>query len=42
MLEQARAKLTEEHHGLRYKLVTHNGNDVDSMFFDRRNDAKVL
>jgi hypothetical protein len=42
MLEQARAKMIEEHRGLRYKLVTQNGNEVDSMFFDRRNDVKVL
>lgn len=42
MLEQARAKMIEEHAGLRYKLKTQNGNEVDSMFFDRRNDMKVL
>lgn len=32
-----RAKLIEEHEGVRYKLVTYEQNYIDSMFVDRRN-----
>lgn len=32
-----RAKLVEEHKGVRYKLVTFDKNSIDTMFVDRRN-----
>ncbi|XP_064457359.1 phosphatidylserine lipase ABHD16A-like isoform X2 [Ornithodoros turicata] len=37
MLIQGRAKLVEEYGGVRNKLLTRDGNEIDSVFVDRRN-----
>ncbi|KAG8194553.1 hypothetical protein JTE90_013300 [Oedothorax gibbosus] len=39
MLLKGRSKLVEEHKGERYKLLAKDGNEIDSMFIDRRNNA---
>lgn len=36
MLVQGRAKLIEEDHAKRYKLLTRDDNEVDSIFVDNR------
>lgn len=36
MLVQGRAKLVEEDHAKRYKLLTRDNNEVDSIFVDNR------
>lgn len=36
MLVQGRAKLIEEDHAKRYKLLTHDDNEVDTVFVDNR------
>lgn len=35
-ISAGRMKLVEEHHGIRYKLESYDGNSVDTMFIDRR------
>ncbi|MEQ2218133.1 hypothetical protein XENOCAPTIV_029957, partial [Xenoophorus captivus] len=39
MLQQGQAKLIEEHDGQRNKLVACDGNEIDTMFVDRRKDG---
>lgn len=39
MLVQGRARLIEEHNALRHKLLTRDGNEIDSVFVDRRNST---
>ncbi|XP_028968304.1 protein ABHD16A [Galendromus occidentalis] len=38
MLLEGRAKLMEQHRATRYKLATRDGNFIDSVFVDRRNN----
>merc|ERR1711976_414414 len=38
VLMQGRAKLVEEKKGMRAKLLAEDGNEIDTMFIDRRND----
>ncbi|XP_077986673.1 phosphatidylserine lipase ABHD16A-like [Glandiceps talaboti] len=37
MLQQGRAKLIDDHKGMRAKLLARDGNKIDTMFIDRRN-----
>ncbi|GFS55301.1 hypothetical protein TNIN_116731 [Trichonephila inaurata madagascariensis] len=39
ILLKGRSKLVEEHNGQRFKLLTKDGNEIDSMFVDRRNNG---
>ncbi|GFR31373.1 hypothetical protein TNCT_473981, partial [Trichonephila clavata] len=39
ILLKGRSKLVEEHNGQRFKLLTKDGNEIDSMFVDRRNNV---
>ncbi|KAH9361410.1 hypothetical protein HPB48_003916 [Haemaphysalis longicornis] len=39
MLVQGRARLIEEHNAIRHKLLTRDGNEIDSVFVDRRNST---
>ncbi|KAI3361179.1 hypothetical protein L3Q82_013372, partial [Scortum barcoo] len=39
MLQQGQARLIEEHDGQRNKLVACDGNEIDTMFVDRRRDG---
>ncbi|GFU16528.1 hypothetical protein NPIL_547091 [Nephila pilipes] len=39
ILLKGRSKLVEEYNGERFKLLTKDGNEIDSMFVDRRNNA---
>ncbi|GIY28640.1 hypothetical protein CEXT_529241 [Caerostris extrusa] len=38
ILLKGRSKLIEEHNGERFKLLSKDGNEIDSMLVDRRND----
>ncbi|KAF8795939.1 Phosphatidylserine lipase ABHD16A like protein [Argiope bruennichi] len=40
ILLKGRSKLVEEHNGERFKLLTEDGNEIDSMFVDRRNNPQ--
>jgi len=41
MLQQGRTSLVEEHRGRRNKLLTSDGNEIDTMFVDRRVDSQL-
>uniref|UniRef100_A0A8C6WYU0 Abhydrolase domain containing 16A n=1 Tax=Neogobius melanostomus TaxID=47308 RepID=A0A8C6WYU0_9GOBI len=42
MLQQGQAKLIEEYDGQRNKLIACDGNEIDTMFVDRRQDGEEI